>query len=277
MDNLKVVVTLIKKMIRILILYTLIILLAVTKQSFAMFNYYKQLSEKQAELLHFNSNMLYNLEIKIGYPPDTKHCNGPQITIFDNQWRYACKFQLDKKKQIWKAESYIQSQTQYLSNEQYYLHRFIWLFSINHWRIKVKWNGGKATFFHNYGKFGHEICANPSTGKKLAILIVQESCELERVLVAEYLIRQPDKNELQHAANAEESMTTINKLNNMTDLIYAILVPGAVLAIVISTVMMTVEIRIYALYQTAKSRPIQLVITRDFMKDIHIQRERQKG
>ncbi|EFO12429.1 hypothetical protein LOAG_16103, partial [Loa loa] len=57
----------------------------------------------------------------------------------------------------------------------------------------------------------------------------------------------------------------------------AILILGAVLSIVISCVMVTIEIRNYKLYQLAKSKPVRPILTREFLERIRIERYNVKG
>ncbi|VDK84463.1 unnamed protein product [Litomosoides sigmodontis] len=75
------------------------------------------------------------------------------------------------------------------------------------------------------------------------------------------------KNEQQHAI-----LNTFSKID-------AGLMLTAVLAIVISCVMVAIEIRNYKLYQTAKNKPVKLVLTREFLERIRIDRykARQPG
>lgn len=51
----------------------------------------------------------------------------------------------------------------------------------------------------------------------------------------------------------------------------AVLMSGAILAIVISCVMVTIEIRNYKLYQMAKNKPVRLVLTREFLEKMRIE------
>uniref|UniRef100_A0A0R3RMZ0 PIG-H domain-containing protein n=1 Tax=Elaeophora elaphi TaxID=1147741 RepID=A0A0R3RMZ0_9BILA len=68
--------------------------------------------------------------------------------------------------------------------------------------------------------------------------------------------------------NYEESHVIINIFSKID----AILILGAVLAIVISCIMVTIEIRNYKLYQMAKNKPVRLVLTRELLERIRIQR-----
>lgn len=47
-----------------------------------------------------------------------------------------------------------------------------------------------------------------------------------------------------------------------------VLVPVTVIAVVVVTVMMTLEVITYGQYQSAKNRPSKLVLTREFLEAI---------
>ncbi|EFO17329.1 hypothetical protein LOAG_11171 [Loa loa] len=140
--------------------------------------------------------------------------------------------------------------------------------------------------------------------------MVQESCQLDRVAVNEYLSKESNGKEIQYLTKPEESVAKIlsnetvtfaenannsikqvetvaqysyyndkqqHTLLNIFSKIDAILILGAVLSIVISCVMVTIEIRNYKLYQLAKSKPVRPILTREFLERIRIERYNAKG
>uniref|UniRef100_A0A1I8EQD7 GOLD domain-containing protein n=2 Tax=Wuchereria bancrofti TaxID=6293 RepID=A0A1I8EQD7_WUCBA len=281
-------------MARMCLIVFVIISLIIVKESFAVFKYYKQLLGMQNELLQLNSDIFYNIEIEIFYPYDAKQCKGPLIAIINRERKNSYEFKLDKKSGIWWATFYNQSESQYILGNYQYGNHFKWSFSISNWKVEMKWNGGEVKFpnFHD--------------DEDLALVLIQESCQLDRIIVKEYLSKQSEisEKEIEYLTKPEETMIkamhneTITFAENVNDTIKqietvakhllsdeeqqhilfnifskidAVLILGAVLAIVISCVMAAIEIRHYKIYQSAKSKPVRLVLTKEFLEKIRIE------
>ncbi|VDO40000.1 unnamed protein product [Brugia timori] len=140
----------------------------------------------------------------------------------------------------------------------------------------------------------------------LALVLIQESCQPDRIIVKEYLSKESEmgEKEIEYLTKPEETVIkamsnetitfaesvndTIKQIEtvakhllsddeqqhilfNIFSKIDAVLILGAVLAIVVSCVMAIIEIRHYKLYQSAKSKPVRLVLTKEFLEKIRIE------
>uniref|UniRef100_A0A915PX45 Uncharacterized protein n=1 Tax=Setaria digitata TaxID=48799 RepID=A0A915PX45_9BILA len=231
------------------------------------------------ELLQLNSNIFYIIEIDALYPYDTKQCDGLQVTILDKQRNSSYIFKLDKEDQKWRAILYSKSEARHIVGDYQYEQQFKLSFGINNWKVKIKWNGEVVTFLNIHDK------------EELAFVTVQESCKLDRIAINEYLEEFViETNETHFLTKLDGSFAEVisDETVRLAEMFYkddeehillrilgrinGILIPGAVLAIVVNSVMTAIEIRNYELYQLAKIKPPKLVITREFLERIRIER-----
>ncbi|KAL4001783.1 hypothetical protein ACH3XW_0725 [Acanthocheilonema viteae] len=279
----------------ICMIFLVIISLIIVKESFAVFKYYKQLLGTHSEILQLNSNIFYNIEIEILYPNDTKPCRGLHIIVFNRQQKYLYKFKLYKKGRMWWTTFYRQSETRYIVGGYQYESQFKWSVSVSSWKAEIKWQSGKVTFLNIHNK------------EEFASIIVQENCQLDQITIKEHLSKESkiDGKEMRYLIKpkksvakmtsddtmkfAESANASIKEVKTFTEYLFyndeqqytvlnifskidAAMIFGTVLAIVISCVTTTIEFQNYKLYQMTKNKPVKLVLTRDFLERIRIQR-----
>ncbi|CAG9535566.1 unnamed protein product [Cercopithifilaria johnstoni] len=169
---------------------------------------------------------------------------------------------------------------------------------MSNWKAEIEWNDGKVAFLNIHDTIEKE---------GLTSIIVQESCKLDRIMIKEYFNKQSEMDgkvfrysrklkesvakiisdeTMKFAGNANASKKEVetiaeylfyNDKHQYTVLhifnkIDSILILGAVLAIIISCIMVTVEVRYYKLYQMVKNKPVRLVLTQQFLEKIQIER-----